>query len=166
MKYLMCIVFFLVTSLCYAEDEVKNPYDKEDEVINPYDTLHTLPTPKVKEVDGVEKVWLTPDEWRMVMLIAMDYQGLFYWRLATKGILDAHNATVDAYELKIASYEESIKVLKADRSYLNIRVKELESTILKGDPSHKIEKVLMWGVILVETVTIGALGVSGYIQTN
>jgi hypothetical protein len=133
---------------------------------SPYTELHRLPMPTIQEVDGDKLMCTTAKGWQKVMLMANDYQGLFMWRLKIEGALGAHNDIVAAYELKISSYEATIKVLQADRDYRTTRIGELETALLIGNKSFKIEKGLMWGVILVETVAIGALGIASFTQAN
>jgi len=156
MKYLL-IFLCLLTAPSLAAAEI-------DE--NPYKTLRTLPTPTVQTIDGQENLCTDKEGWRTVLLIAADYQGLFMWRLEIQGVLDAHAEIVTAYELEINNYEASLKLLQSERDYQKTRVGELESAILKGNSGHKVEKFLMWGVILIETIAIGALGVASFVQAN
>lgn len=157
MKYLIVFILLLVPAAVFAQDEIET---------NPYTQLYTLPMPAIQEIGGDKLLCTTAKEWQKVMLIANDYRGLFMWRLEIQGALAAHDEIVQAYELKITSYEASIKLLKEDRTYYKTRVGELESALLAGGKSHKVEKMLMWGVILVETVAIGALGVASFVQAN
>jgi len=158
MRYLLAFLLVLAPTVSYADDVVPDA--------NPYETLRRLPTPTIEEIDGETRVCTTVKGWQNVALLAADYQGLFKWRLKIQGALDAHNDIVTAYELKISSYEATIKLLQADNDYRKTRVGELETSLLSGSKSHKIEKVLMWSVILVETVAIGALGVASFVRAD
>ena len=156
MKYLVALVLLLAPVSTLSEELEENPYK----------TLRTLPTPAIQTIEGEKFVCTDKEGWRTVMLMAVDYQGLFMWRLEIQGVLDAHDDITQAYELKITSYEASLKLLQEERTYQKTRVGELESAILKGNAGHKIEKFLMWGVILVETVALGALGIASFTQAN
>jgi len=156
MRYLLAVALFLATSPAAASDLDENPYT----------TLRQLPTPSIQEIDGEKLMCTTAKGWQKVMLIAVDYRGLYMWRLEIQGVLTAHDAIIQAYELKISSYEATIKTLQAERSYQKTRVGELETVLFTGGKSYKIEKMLMWGVILIETIAIGALGVASFVQAN
>ena len=158
MRYLLALFLLVAPHVSYANDVVPDE--------NPYETLRRLPTPTIEEIDGETHVCTTVKGWQNVVLLAADYQGLFKWRLKIQGVLEAHNDIVAAYELKISSYEATIKLLHANSDYHKTRIGELETSLLSGSKSHKIEKILMWGVILVETVAIGALGVASFVRSN
>lgn len=155
MKYLFIFIWFLAAPPILA-DELP---------VDPYTTLHTLPTPTIQEVNGEQLMCTTAKGWQKTLLLANDYRGLYMWRLKIEGVLDAHQEVITAYELKITSYEDTIKLLQENRNYQKTRVGELESALLSGGKGHKVEKILMWGVILLETVAIGALGVTSFTQT-
>ena len=154
MKWFAVFLLLLVPVTTFAGDE------------NPYKTLRRLPVPTVQVVDGEKLACTTTDGWQNVMLLANDYQGLFMWRLEIEGALKAHDDIVQAYELKISSYESTIKLLQEERSYQGTRIGELESALVTGNSGYKIEKGLMWGVILLESVALGALGIASFVQAN
>lgn len=148
----MLLLMFLA-SPAYADD-------------NPYSTLRELPVPTIQTVNGTQQACVDTDGWKKVMLIAVDYRGLFFWRLEILGVLSAHEQIVTAYELKISSYADTLKVLQAERSYLNTRVHELEDALNKRELANKLERYLAWGLVVVEGIALGALGIASYIQSH
>lgn len=162
MRYVVILFLLLVPVVATAQDDVS----ESDVEQNPYTMLRKLPTPEKINVDGTDKVCTDADGWRSVMLLAIDYQGLFFWRMKIQGVLEAHDEVISAYELKINIYQNQIKLLEEDRTYHQTRIGELETTLLTGTKSHRIEKGLMWGVILLETIAIGVLGVASFAQAN
>lgn len=156
MRYLLVFIWFLAAPPLFADEVDENPYTE----------LYRLPMPTIQEVDGDKLMCTTAKGWQKVMLIANDYQGLYMWRLQIEGALAAHDDIILGYELKISSYESSLKLLQSERDYQKTRVGELESALLKGNSGHKVEKFLMWGVILIESVALGALGIASFVQAN
>lgn len=118
-------------------------------------TLHRLPTVETTELEGIPHKCLDVDEWKSVLLMARAYQGLYMWRLEIRGVLVAHDQIVISYELKVSNFEAMLKIKDADLLYYKTRLKESQAP----KTAARIEKYLLWGIILIETVTIGALGV-------
>jgi len=131
----------------------------------PYTQLYKLPVPEKCNVEDEEKWCIDLDDWKTIVLMANDYRGLFMWRLEISGALDAHEDVIMGYDLKVQALENSLSILQKERDYKNTRIEELESYFRQGNREHKLEKCLMWGVILVETIAIGALGISGFAHT-
>ncbi len=147
------ITIFLVFLTCVIAPDAFGDEPKEPSRVR-YQ-LPEVPT----NVDG-EKC-LNTAEWKMVLLVASEYKGLFDWRLTIEPTLAEYEALEASYILKVGVLNSQIKTLTDDREYLQLRLGQTEKTRNKQRTAYKIEKGIMWAVIAVETIVIGVLGVRG-----
>lgn len=105
--------------------------------------------------DGVDEVkCLDVDEWASVQNIAIEYQGLYKWRLKMFAVLAQYNALQTDYENLKSHQEYQLSVLTATLA-------DARTEMTKKLKSHKVERFLLWGVIVVQGVFIGAGAVKG-----
>lgn len=142
------------------------------ETIGPRATLPTVETVVVKDgvlqtplPDGEYKILNIP-QWRQTLQLSSAYLGLYNWRLTTEGTLKTYDGTVRAYDTAIVNYKAQILTLKDDREYLQLRLGQELNANKQRRQSFKIEKGIMWGVIVVETILIGIFGVKSLAQTS
>lgn len=126
----------------------------------------TLPTVETQEINKVQYKCLNTDQWKDILLLANDYQGLFNWRLQIEGVLRAQEAMVGAYELKISNYEAMLKIREADRNFLTDEIKRIDEKNKRQTFEDRLEKYGLWAVVLVETITIGVLGAKSWAETH
>jgi hypothetical protein len=125
---------------------------------NPYEIRRNLPTVETTMIEGVPHKCFNTVQWQSVLLLGSDYQGLYDWRLKILGILDAHQAVIEGYELRIKGYENELKnkdrYIVFQRDHINDLTKKHRNEALE----ERIEKYVMWAVIIAETVVIGVIG--------
>ena len=127
-----------------------------------YTTRYTLPkVPITYTAEGAPQKCLSTDQWKVVVLMASDYRGLYDWRLETLGILSAHAALAQSYELTIKNLNAQIGVLKKDREYLTLRLEQSYKFGQQQVKSRKVERIMMWAVIVVQSGVILVGGIKG-----
>ncbi len=102
---------------------------------------------------------LNVQEWKSVMAVASEYKKHFDWKLKIDQVLLDYHALDATYGLLDDSMKESITRLEDTRDSLQLQLTESENLRLSIERGHRIEKGVMWVVILVETVVIGVLGI-------
>ena len=100
-------------------------------------------------------------QWNQVVLIASEYKGLFNWRLDIDPTLLKYASLEESYLLQISFFEREVKELKDSRTYLQLRLGQETKSKSRFSKIYKLEKGLMWGMIAIETVVIGILGIKG-----
>lgn len=106
---------------------------------------YALPQAAVRDIDG-EKLWcLDVEQRKTVMLMASEFHGLYDWRLKVYSILRAQRDILQSYELKISSYEASLKVHESDRDYLTTRLDKEEQWGIRLEKSKGYE-ILAWKI--------------------
>lgn len=100
-------------------------------------------------------------QWNQVILVASEYKGLFDWRLDIDPTLLKYASLEESYLLQISFFEREIKELKDSREYLLLRLGQETKAKSRTSKIYKLEKGLMWGMIAIETVVIGILGIKG-----
>ena len=93
------------------------------------------------------------------MAVASEYKKHFDWKLKIDQVLLDYHALDATYGLLDDSMKESITRLEDTRDSLQLQLTESENLRLSIERGHRIEKGVMWVVILVETVVIGVLGI-------
>jgi len=156
MRYLLALAFILSIPCVSMADEDEDPYQ----------VRRHLPTVKTTVIEGKSYKCLDKDQWKTVMLIALDYQGLFDWRLKIRGVLEAHDQILETYELKISNYESMLKAQEANVGYYKTRLKDVEDRLGMGNIEDRLEKYALWAVVLIETVTIAVMGIKSYADAN
>ena len=81
---------------------------------------------------------MNTEEWKTVLLITHEFNGLYDWRLQVYSVLRAQQDIITSYELKISSYEASLKIHESDRTYL--------STRLDKEQKSKGLEILAWKI--------------------
>jgi hypothetical protein len=125
-----------------------------------------LPVVETQEINKVQYKCLNTDQWKDVLLLANDYQGLFNWRLQMEGVLKAQETLVEAYELKIGNYEAMLKIREADRKFLTDELKRIDEKNKRQAFEERLEKYGLWAIVLVETITIGILGAKSWVASH
>lgn len=123
---------------------------------------YQLPEVPTVQLSGAEHKCLNVDEWKVVLLIANEYQKLYDWRLVTQVTLSLHQDTLNTYELMLGNYAAQVEMLHADRDYLQLRLNSEVGAAKKTQRLASIERGLLWGLVAVEAIVIGILGVKGY----
>ena len=116
--------------------------------------------PKVTTNDAGDKCLDTP-QWNQVILVASEYKGLFDWRLEIDPTLLKYASLEESYLLHVSILEREIKELKDSRTFLQLRLGQETKARTRSGKTYKLEKGLMWGIIAIETVVIGILGIKG-----
>lgn len=111
--------------------------------------------------DKTEYKLLTFGQWQTVLLLANAYKGLYDWRLETQGVLAVHTDVENYYEDLIKGKDQIIKNYKQDIEYLTFRLKQENQKSNKSEFNTKLERSVLWGIILAETVTMFVVGVKG-----
>jgi hypothetical protein len=156
MRYLVTVL--LILSFC------SNVFCQEDEPrlslpsIETTTVLEGVPNPPL--ADGQYKC-LAVSQWSQVIAIALEYRGLYNWRLTTQGALDAYNAQINAYELTIKNLNYQIKREKENGEYYKLRLGQVEKAQHSETLKSKIERFVLYGVILGELVIISTMGIKG-----
>lgn len=122
---------------------------------------YTLPTVPTTQIDGVDCKCLNTDQWRQVLLMANAYKGLYDWRLKIEGTLEAHAKVITAYELQIKNYKNILTLKDNHIDYLKDNVKQLEKRHRNTRLEDRIQKYVLWAVVLAETVIIGIISLRG-----
>jgi hypothetical protein len=145
-------LFFLITlRTCNAAAQDKT-----------YTTRYSLPkVPITYDSEGLPQKCLNTEQWKVVVLMASDYVGLYDWRLQTLGILSAHESLAQDYESRIQGLQYQIEVLKDDRKYLTMRLDQSYKFGQQQVKSRKIERIMMWAVIVVQSGVILVGGIKG-----
>ena len=147
MKYLLFILFFLaLTSPLHAKDFVPGP-------------RYNLPKVETTVLEGANYKCLNTPQWQKVLLIGSEYHGLYDSRLELQGAVKAHADIEQAYVLRIQGLKGTIKTLQADRKYLNTRVLDTVKSAQKQVLRERIEKYILYAIILAETFYIGYKGI-------
>ncbi|RLC85691.1 MAG: hypothetical protein DRJ03_10895 [Chloroflexi bacterium] len=147
MRLLLAALILCVSATVHAEEE------------DPVTSMRRLPVVESTDIEGLPHKCLGHAEWKTVLLIAQDYQGLYMWRLKIEGVLAAHEDIIASYELRLTGYESMLDLKDADIEYYKVRLTETESLVKSNRFADRVEKYLLWGVILVETIVIGVMGV-------
>jgi len=114
--------------------------------------------------EGVAQKCYNVEQFKTLLLIVSDYHGLYDWRLTTLGILSANKSIINSYELALSNKDNQIKVLTQDREFLNLRLKQSYKVAESQSKSLQIERILMWGVIVVQSGVILVAGIKGVAQ--
>ena len=125
-------------------------------------TLTKVPT--TFDENKMPQKCLNTQQWKTVMLMSSDYRGLYDWRLKTLGTLAAHDKLVGSYELMLKTKDMRIDELKRDRKYLTMRLDQSYQFGQSQVKSRKIERIMMWAVIVVQSGVILVGGVKGIAQ--
>jgi hypothetical protein len=123
----------------------------------------TLPTVASRQLDGVTVKCLDAQQWQDVLVLANEYQGLFNWRLQTEAVLRAQAAIDQAYQLKIDNYAAMVRVLEADRKFLNDELARRDAATARVQLGERLERYGLWVLVLAETITIGVLGTRSWV---
>lgn len=145
--------FIIVMIICFCASVAAQDADTKPR--------YTLPSVDTSTVEGVPMKCLDVKQWQRVILIASEYQGLYDWRLETLGTLNAYQLNDQGYERIISNYKLQLKMLQDDRTYLQLRLKDEADANIRKRKSFRIESGIKWGIIAVETIVIGILGVKG-----
>ena len=156
MKYLF--IFLLTLSFCSAAAAQEDKPRLSLPSVDTTTVLAGVPNPVIP--DGQYKC-LAVTQWSQVMSIAIEYRGLYNWRLETQGALNAYNAQVNAYELTLKNLEYQIKREKENGEYYKLRLGQVEKLNQKAAFRDKFERFILYGVILGELVIISVMGVKG-----
>ncbi len=152
MKYFLAVIFFLaMSSPLYAKDFIPGP-------------RYNLPKVETTVLDGTNHKCLNTSQWQRVILIGSEYHGLYDSRLELQGAISAQADVRAAYELRIQGFQHTIKVLQADRKYLNTRVLDTAKNAQKKILRERIEKYILYAVILAETFYIGYKGIAAELK--
>jgi len=152
MRYLLFILFFLaVPSPLHAKDFIPGP-------------RYNLPKVETTVLDGANYKCLSTPQWQRVILLGSEYHGLYDSRLELQGVIAAQADVRKAYELRIQGFQHTIKILQADRKYLNTRVLDTAKTAQKKILRERIEKYILYAVILAETFYIGYKGIAAELE--
>jgi len=116
--------------------------------------------PVVKTNDTGQKC-LNAAQWQKVIVVASEYKKHFDWRLKIEPVLMEYEALDATYGLIDDNLQLRIDLLEADKEGLKVQLSESETLRLKLQKGHRIEKGVMWVVILAETIVIGVLGIRG-----
>jgi len=108
---------------------------------------------------------LTFAQWQTILLLANEYKGLYDWKLETLGALEAHNDVVNYYEDLLENKDQIIKNYKQDIKYLSLRMKQENEKADKNSFNVKLERSVLWGIILAESITMFVVGVKGASKT-
>ncbi len=140
------------------------------------DTIHTspagipdvidMPDGRSIEHDGTTYMAFTLDEYKLLGHIYIDYRSLYKQHLLFDTKLRLSNEIKEAQELRLEVCKNSISTLQADRKYLSARVDEEQKFRLNLDKNSKIEKGLLWALVVVEAVALGVVGVWGLTQAS
>jgi hypothetical protein len=106
---------------------------------------YTMPSVPTTTVDGQQVKCLSTSDWKTVLLITNAFHGLYDWRLEVHSILRAQADIITAYELKISSYEASLKIHESDRDYLTTRLDKEKDWALKLEKSKGVE-IMIWKI--------------------
>ena len=121
---------------------------------------YSLPDIPSTQSDGEPVKCLNTSQWKTVILITNEFHGLYDWRLEVHSVLRAQQDIVTAYELKMSSYEESLKIHASDRTYLTTRLDKEKAWALKLERSKGLE-ILAWKIVAgLELVAIVAMSVT------
>ena len=93
--------------------------------------------------------------------MANAYKGLYDWRLKIEGTLEAHAKVITAYELQIKNYKNILTLKDNHIDYLKDNVKQLEKRHRNTRLEDRIQKYVLWAVVLAETVIIGIISLRG-----
>ncbi len=145
------IAIILTIFVCYS-----SPVQAQDPLEEPSDVRYTLPEIKT---NAAGQKCLGFEEWKKVLIVASEYKKNFEWRLSVKHVLLEYAALDGIYTLQEEDMSRVIDRLEYDREHLELRLVTKEEERLKQLKGYRIERGLMWGVILVETAVIGFLGV-------
>ena len=105
--------------------------------------------------DGVDEVkCLNTDEWASVQNIAIEYQGLYRWRLKMYAVLAQYGALQTDYDTLKSHQEYQVLVLKENLVAAHTAHKQYVK-------SHRVERYLLWGAIVIQSVFIAAGAVRG-----
>lgn len=126
-------------------------------------TRRTLPTVPSRTIDGVVYKCLDTSQWNDALLLSNEYQGLFNWRLQTEAVLRAQAAIDQAYQLKIENYAAMVRVLEADRKFLNDELARRDAAAARVRLGERLERYGLWALVLAETITIGVLGTRSWV---
>ena len=148
MKNIIGLIVLVISCLASASAwaQHSNSASEIDALLNfQVSPRYVLPQAPVREVDG-EKLWcLDVEQRKTVMLITSEFHGLYDWRLKVYSILRAQQDIIRSYELKISSYEASLKVHESDRDYLTTRLDKEEQWGIRLEKSKGYE-ILAWKI--------------------
>lgn len=169
--------FFLVFVLTLISPALRA---QQSEPIGPRYTLPTVPT-IVKDgdkltckLDGhefecmedrVEYKLVSLEQWKLILLLSNQNKGLYDWRLQIQGVLDAHQQQINSYELLLKGKDQLLKIKDRDIEYYMTRLKQQTTAAQGNEMAAKIERLILYGVILGETITMFVVGVKGASQT-
>lgn len=139
---ILSIVFSFWTQPAHAEEPSKVRYK----------------LPEVK-TDANGQKCLGTEQWKDVIAVASEYKKHFEWRLKIEPVLMEYQAISAAYGLVEDNLQLQIDLLEISNESLKDQLLQSENLKLKIQRGHRIEKGVMWVVILAETVVIGVLGV-------
>ena len=144
MSWNFLVLCLVLTSICWGQTTLP-PREK---------------LPQVETNDLGEKC-LNVTQWKQVMAVALQNKGLYEWRLEIEPTIFLYQSLEKSYELKLSILQEQVDLLKDDREYLQLRLDQSRKALTQGDKGAKFEKIVMWGVIVIETVVIGVFGIKG-----
>ncbi len=155
MKYVLCILLILVTLEAFADDRVMLPQ------LDTVTVTKGVVSPALP--DGQYKL-ANVDQWKQVLLVGINYNNLYDWRLEIQGTLNAYDKTVAYYEAALRNKDQQFKLLEQQNEYLSLRLNQEIKLKSNEDLRNKIEKFVLYGVVVVELVIIGIVGVKGIAQ--
>ena len=161
MKYLL-ILLVLAMAPCTAVAQMV-PMDLVVQELPPAPSRVRYKLPVVPANADGNRV-LTEEQWQQVILIASEYKGLFEWRLAIEPTLIKYQSLERTYELRIEGLNHQIALLTNSREFLTLRLGQEQKNKLDVMRSQKVERIVMWCVIVAETIVIGVLAVNTVID--
>ena len=148
LRWVLPIVILLVVPPGYAQD-MELEFDVKPLLKLPVGYNYDM------DEDGVEEVkCLNTDEWASVQNIAIEYQGLYRWRLKMYAVLAQYGALQTDYENLKSHQEYQLSALK-------VTLADTRTEMAKKLKSHKVERFLLWSVIVVQGAFIGVGAVKG-----
>jgi hypothetical protein len=135
------------------------------ETVTPRVSLPTVETSVVRDYtvnlpDGEYKC-MDVNQWKLVILMAVDYHALYDWRLETQGTLKLYSETVALYESSLDNLRRQLRLTDTHNEYLSLRLSETEKHQSREAFRSKAERIALYAVISVQMVVIGVVGVRG-----
>lgn len=150
MRYILCLCIVLFAVSTWAQ-EPKKTTNKPAE----FPPRMNLPAGFDTAVEGEKVQCFGSQDYLTIIRIYKVYGSLYDWRLTALGEIKGYKLAIASQQKTIDRQDQVIKTLKNDREWLTLRLKQSEEIIMGKAGSSSMEKYVMWGVILVETVVIG-----------
>jgi hypothetical protein len=160
-----------VPAIAQSTISVELPAEAESLISAPLNPKVQLPTVETTQVrngviqprtgapEGTQYKCLNVDEWKTVLIISTEYSGLYQWRLQMHGVVSGMLFIIQQTDALVQNYELQLTVYRQDREYLQLRLEQTINAVGKSERNYKIEKIALWGVILVQAAGIVILSV-------